>query len=110
MVDAPEKIWAGSSLGVSYWSLTQSNNGLIEYVRAETAERQLAERDADLARAREALQPFVEVVERAEEASAHYGGVHADDVPDEQQYGVLGITWGHLRAARFGTTGSMKKE
>lgn len=55
---------------------------------------------AELAEARKIVGPFAGVAARAESANAHFGGVHTNDVPDSQSYGALGITWGHLRAAR----------
>lgn len=68
-------------------------------------QRRRAEENAEAAEARvaeleKALEPFAKACARAEAGNAHFGGIHAKDVPDSQKYGVLGVTWGHLRAAR----------
>lgn len=54
MVDAPEKIWADNDGG---WHSNDCSEVLpcTEFVRAEIAERQLAERDAELARVKKSL-------------------------------------------------------
>ena len=66
--------------------------------RAEAAEARVAELE-------KALEPFAKACARAEAGNAHFGGIHAKDVPDSQKYGVLGVTWGHLRAARRALAG-----
>ncbi|TWG90368.1 hypothetical protein L598_000700001250 [Mesorhizobium sp. J18] len=68
--------------------------------RAEEAEAEVARLKAELAEAHRVIEPFAEVVRRAEAANAYFGGIHTKDVPDSQEYGVLGVTWGHLRRAR----------
>jgi len=48
----------------------------------------------------EVLEPFAKVIDTAEKGGSYFGVDHSEEVPDARTYGVLGVTWGHLRAAR----------
>ena len=65
----------------------------VERARAEAYEALLKE-------AGKALEPFAYVVQRAENAAAHYEHDHVAEVPDSKRHGPMGLNWGHLRAAR----------
>lgn len=97
---------------VHRWNVDDLGNGTLQVCRNEHEKGDPCEwetfvpinraeaAEASLAEARKALEPFAKVGERAEAGCAHFGRNHAEDVPDSQEYGVLGTTWGDLRAAR----------
>lgn len=93
-----------------HWKIYSSGQGKLiesgvfvsndEYGRLSLLEAALNSSRSEVAEALKVLGPFAEVIVRAEESSNHFGRVHSHDVTDNQEYGVLGVTWGHLRAAR----------
>lgn len=66
----------------------------IESLRSDLA-RIAKERDD----AMKALEPFADVVEKAETAAAHFGVRHVEEVDDSLPYGHMDVTWGDLRRA-----------
>lgn len=66
----------------------------IESLRSDLA-RIAKERDDAV----KALEPFADVVEKAETAAAHFGVRHVEEVDDSLPYGHMDVTWGDLRRA-----------